>query len=508
MADYTASGSEGTFGDVRNPAKNTLTINKEPDAYELKREHYIISERGKQLGINLVGLEGGRKYVTKRLSRFAGESKIDWEGGSRGDGVKVTGRKQQSHSFPYLRRIADKIDQYVFSEAPVRDGIPPEILEDASADGQSLNSLMKQANDYVTACKWCWIGVDAPSYEGQVSVKQKASQKIRPYIQVYSPLAVRDWKFDAIGKLEWLITECFETVTSDVMTEPQEYRVRRIWTRGACRTVYMQLRDNKWTVKSDEERSLSYAGVPFVPVGKIDDRCHTFDDIESINRTIMDLESVNRANFFKRCYPQLVLPVDCLRNMADTYQATGKEAAELVIGMNYPILVGKDDVTPQYLMPSGADMTALRSELQQLKANMFDSVGLMLQRESKQIASGESKAWDFLDVAQVMSARAGILEEAERKVADIIAAWDSTVQGWVPVYNRDFDVGDFQQEINALVMAGNVPMPAEMSRAVLQKLMDRIDRVGASLEPEQRKIIKDAIDGFDPTAITYSTGFE
>jgi hypothetical protein len=185
----------------------------------------------------------------------------------------------------------------------------------------------------------------------------------------------------------------------------------------------------------------------------------------------MDLESVNRANFFKRCYPQLVLPVSCIANLSDAYSTDGLSAAELIVGMNYPILISKDDPTPAYLMPSASDMAALRSEIQQLKSNMFESVGLMLQSESRQVASAESKAWDFLDVAQVMKARAEILESAEMKVAEIVNAWDSSIPAWTVAYNRQFDIGDFSQEISALIMTVNASMPVMLAIPEFATLM-------------------------------------
>jgi hypothetical protein len=463
----------------------------------------VYEVRESQIKINLAAVEGGREYVKKRLSRFSGESKIDWEGGRRADGIMVDGRKQQSHCFPYAAKIVNKISQHVFSDIPKRENCPDEILEDASADGKPLNDLMRQANDFITACRWCWIGVDAPPVSEQVSEAQKTAQKIRPYIQVYSPLEVVDWKFNSTGGLDWLITES-EMCESTTPDQPeQHYDVRRIWTPGAVRTVKIQENEKKKkVVVSDETVSISYSGIPFVLVGEISAEGHAFDDIESVNRSIMDLESVNRANFFKRCYPQLVLPVSCIQNVSDAYGSTGTAGAELIVGMNYPILISKDDPAPFYLMPSASDMSALRAEIQQLKSNMFDSVGLMLQNESRQVASAESKAWDYLDVSNVMRARAEILESAENKVAEIVNAWDSSIPAWTATYNRQFDIGDFGQEIAALISTVNASMPAEMYRLVLTKIFNRLDRLGSGVSPEKREEIEAAIKEFSPNAIT------
>ena len=509
MADYSGqSDTEGRFPAAVRRIFNSINRPDNADLpIELKRVHSTYEKREEQIEINLLAVTGGSEYVHRRLTRFSGESNIDWRGGQRADGGKVEGRKQQSHCFPYAGRIINKISQHVFSTAPTRDNCPANILNDASADGSCLNDIMRQANDYVTACGWCWIGIDAPSVTEQISEAQKVERKIRPYMQVYSPLSVVDWKFDSIGDLEWLITESEECESFSIGQNEMKYELRRIWTKGMVRTVKIAENERgKKTVISDFETTITYQGIPFILVGNISAGGYAFDDIESVNRSIMDLESVNRANFFKRCYPQLVIPVSCIENVSDAYGTTGAQAAELIVGMNYPILISKDDPAPFYLTPSASDMGALRTELEKLKSNMFEAVGLMLQNESRQVASAESKAWDYLDVAMVMRSRAAILEDAENKAAKIMNRWDSSIPAWVSSYNRQFDIGDFSQEMNALIMAVNTSMPDELYRLILSKILDRLDRVGASVTSEQRKEIEDAILVFSPNSINMDFG--
>ena len=503
MADYTGTGAEGDFYSNPNPARNR-EIQTEQDKLpiEMTRENPHYSARKWQMNTNIMAVEGGRPYVDARLTRYAGESKIDWVGGTRSDGSRVTGRLQQSHSFPYPRRISDKLNQYVFNQEPARDGIDESFKLDASADGSSINDLMIQANDFRTSCGWCWIGVDMPDIgDAPISQADVRSQKIRPYWSIYSPLEVKDWKFDAIGNLLWLITEGMEYESTIPTVQPQTVKVRRIWTKGAVQVIKsVKNKEGKWEIRSREDKVRAYQPIPFVLVGETFSGGYAFDDIESINRSIMDLESVNRANFFRSSYPQMVLPESVLQNVADSYGTDVAGASELVFGMNYPILVSEGDISPFYLMPDASALKAPREEIQSLKKNMFDSVGLMLQNDSKQVASAESKAWDFLDVAQVMKARAQILEDAETRAAKITNEMDRSIPLWTPVYNRDFDIGDFEQEISALIMTVNAPMPVEMSRLILEKIVNRLDRIGSGMSDEQREVVLDAIKNFDPNA--------
>ena len=493
-----------------------MPMNASPDEVIVYREKPVYRDRKTQLQINMLGLEGGRPYVSSRLSRFAGETQIDWIGGKRPDGSVSTGRLQQTHAFPYLGRIASKINQYVFNTPPVRENADEAVLKDITRDGQSVNDLMREVSDLVFACGWCWIGVDAPAVKDDGSPytqAEKEAKKIRPYWQVYSPLDVMDWSFDEQGALEWIKTRRVHYDDSQPMTKPVAQNVVTLWEKGLATEYWIiESKDRRYAngvrvkIKKNVIPLTDASGrpmtvVPFVLAGEIANKPMAFDDLESINRTIMDLGSVDRANFFNSNYPQLVLPASLLqRAVQDGYAKNISEVGKLILGFKYPIMLEKDDPTPTYLMPSTANLDSGSNRVSSLKRELFEVVGLALEQESRQVASAEAKAWDFLDVASVMSARAELLQDTEAKALALTEAWDASFTAWEPKYNRDFDVGNFSEEISALIMAGNMPMPAELSRELLKKLMDRLDRIGSSSSADEKQIILDAIAGFDPDA--------
>jgi hypothetical protein len=179
--------------------------------------------RQEQIGINILGWKGGQPYIEARLSRFAGESKLDWEGGTRDlDGSKITGRKSQSHVVPHLSRIVEKINQYVLGTSPLRNGLSPEIENLITTDGKSINQLMKSVSSLVTVAKWCWIGIDVPASGNPISIEEKQSMGIRPFWRVYNPLEIVDWYFDGLGNLKWVLTQTNESVCQAYHYQSQE----------------------------------------------------------------------------------------------------------------------------------------------------------------------------------------------------------------------------------------------------------------------------------------------
>jgi hypothetical protein len=471
------------------------------------RKKPLLVKRDRQIAINQLGLEGGRPYVNARLSRFAAESNIDWCGGTRPDGGVATGRLQQTHAFPYLGRINDKINQYVFADDPEREGADVHVLKDITRDGKSLNSVMREVSGYLLSSKWCWIGIDAPTRKEdgtEYTIAEKEALKIRPYWQVYDPKDVLDWHFSEQGELEWVKTQHIEYDDSDPAAVPSPSRVVRLWEKGRVtelRLLKGLLRGRK-RVKA-EVFDTSLGKVPFILVGEPSEKPIAFDDLESINRTIMDLGSVDRANFYNTSYPQLILPASVLTNAVNSgYASSPTEAGKMVTGFKSPILVDEGDVTPSYLMPDAQSMRTVGDRITTLKRELFEVVGLALESDSKQVESAEAKAWDALDVSAVMKARAEILEDAERKAVAICAEWDKSFQTWEPKYNQDFDIGNFKEEVEALIMAGNMPAPASVTREVVRKLIDRLDRIGAPIDDETKTKMIEELDNWEPDSFS------
>lgn len=512
--------NDGPKNSLRGHIDGTITgdtglpLNPTKEEIIAYRKHPHLVARETQICINSLGLEGGRPYVNARLSRYAGENEIDWIGGKRPDGSSSTGRLQQTHSFPYLGRIAGKINQHVFQTAPVREDADEAVTKDITRDGKTVNDLMRQVSDHLFATAWCWIGIDAPARKDdgtQYTQKEKEDNKIRPYWQFYSPLSVLDWYFDDQGELMWIKTQRIEYDDSNPATLPEPKHVISLWEMGKV-TEYtiVERKDGRYssgkrvTITTDEIPLTKSNGqpldvIPFVLCGETSAKPIKFDDLESINRTIMDLGSVDRANYFNTVYPQLILPASVMnRAMQDGYARSVTDVARLLLGFKYPILLDKDDPTPQYLMPDASTIGSIATRIDGLKRDMFEVVGMALEQGSRQVASAEAKAWDFLDVAAVMSEMAELLEAIETKAVDITKRWDDGFQEWTPKYNRDFDIGDFYQEIQAIVMAGNMNVPTEVSKEIVKKLVDRLDRIGAKMTAEEKEALTDAISAWEP----------
>ena len=490
-----------------------------------ERRHRILADRKAQLEINLLGLEGGRPYVKQRLSRFAGESKAEWEGDKRKDGSTVTGRRDRAHNIPHLSRITNKLNEWIFSTPVKRTAADPLVIADITTDGDSVSSVMKDANRYLSATGWCWIGLNAPNTGGgERTVSEIEKAKLRPYWNIYSALEVVDWSISATGDILWLLTESTTYENADPKTKATKRKIRLLWERAGMATDGQGNKSpfatvTRFTYKPDDDNTIEkgemypltgITGVPFVLVGKISDKPHAFDDLESINKTILDLESCNDENFYHAMFPQRYIPLSAIENVKEQFQVNAEEAVGMLFGLGYPIMIGPEDTAPGFITPDSAAMGKIREEIKERKRELYDAVGLMIAKETRQVESAEAKAWDHIDVEMFLKERAQILQEAETRAVAIHKEWDPRLKEWSPEYHTEYDIPNFKEEMEALVLGEQIAQPIELVRLRLRRLVELYaKRLAGGFDPDEEAILAEAIENFTgPTFETIPMGEE
>jgi len=514
MADYTGlNSSERSFD--RSPTQTTILQVRDPrdDSPERKgsetpeqavirsRKHPIYAVREQQLITNILGLRGGRPYVNARLARFPGEPKLMFEGGQNRQGRHIQGRREQTHVVPYLTRVALKINQFVFGPGVKRDGISEDVDEDINREGQSVDAFMREASELITACGWCWIGIDAPVVTSSTTQADVNREKIRPYWQLYTALEVVDWHYDDLGNLKWLLLEGTQMDSMDATQARNCSRCRWLWTeRDVTTYIYGDGKNgrSKDEIVRQETMPHSFGIVPFVAAGVITADPHIFDSLEGIQKTIMDLQSANRQNYFEGVFPQRYFPQSYLDQFIDQKtKAIQNDRVGMAIGNHDAILVGDGEQPPGVIMPESAPLDSMRSETEYLKKELFETAGLLLRTESRASQTAEAKAFDHLEVEQGLRERAQVLEEAEREAVQISKIIDPQFAEWEPVYPTDFGARDFVKQMQAYVMLSNVSMPVEVQRLVLSNIVEGLEAMGVALTDEQLEAAKESINNME-----------
>lgn len=467
----------------------------------LTRQHTILDSRLDQLNINLLAYHGGTEYIDTRLCRWPSESDVDFYG----DGAAPTsalflnngtttmiGRKQRAFLTNYARRITEKINQYVFQTAPHRDGMDPDWALDVTRTGVSISQFMADISSLLTVCRWCWVGVDRPATEGPRSAAAVAASGDSVYWQLYAPHEVVDWSFDARGNIAWLLLEREEYENSDPTEEAETTKVRYLYQPGKV-TKYV-INDKGDDFSAQEDIQIPGNVVPFRLVGLPSEQPWWFDDVERVQRTIMDLHSSLDTAIFKAVFPVLVVS-DSFKNSLTVLDVTAQEARKK-IGLGNPLTETADESgLTRWLSGTTADLKFIREEIDRRGNDLYDIVGLAMKMpESKQVASAEAKAWDHLDTETVLAQRATVLEEAEQKLIELSQVIGGPIfKPYTVSYAKTFDLSDFLTDIQGIAQATGLNMPMEAEKMLLKAALKSAAK-RFNMEPDDLKLALDAVD--------------
>lgn len=458
------------------------------------RRHEILDARFDQLRVNMLAFAGGQPYIEERLCRYPSESDTDFTGDSSSGSNQAIGRKQRAFVINYVRRIAHKINQYVFKTEISREGADPAFLLDATATGTPMNQLMSELSSLVSVCRWGWLGIDRPSAPVGRSVAQRQASGDRVYWQLYSPSEVVDWNFSTGGKLNWAMTERTIYDNSDPFKEAVNTRVRYLHQPGVI-TKYT-LKDNTYTASEDvltglDEVNLICCGIP-------SSTPWWMDEVELIQRIIMDLLSSRDTQIFKAVFALLIIS----DSFASGVKTDGMSASEAraKIGIGNPISeTAEESGITRYLTAPAEVFNIIGAAKVDCEKSMYDIVGLaMSSPDSRQVESAEAKAWKHLDPEAVLKERASMLEEAEAKGVEMSSRLGGPIfKPYVPIYGKSFDISDFAQDMASVTEAGAMNLPPTAEK-LLQKVAMRAVGKRFEITKEELKTVLAEIDAYDP----------
>lgn len=448
---------------------------------------------------SLSAYSGGSKYIQQALIKHISE--IDPE---------FIERKNRAYYFNYPRKIAKLITQYVLSQAPTREGSDSDLVADFDRSGLNANEVMRQFSTILNVFGVAWLCVDMPNFEGELTKEQEQIQRIRPYCYALSPLSVVDWCYGTDGKLLWVLTKGDNVDNSNPMTEPVTVSIRCLWTRSDM-TVF-QRSGAAGAVAITRTISHNLGVVPFVRVEEVDgygiNSQHWFEDVVRISDAILNNESEAQMNTVKQMFGLLVISEGFAKAKPDVQDgAVEGESLSHFIGRSAAIWeTPEENGITRYVSPKGVETDTIRSENQNLRRELFDVIGLAIQKDSKAIETAEAKAWDHQHVEQFLQTRADMLEQSEKQAWDIMKLWQNTVQVPDVVYNRNFAVLDLSDAIASLLEISSLSVESpEFQREVNRTGITLLNRIRQIPQDRQDTINKE-IDASTPATLPIVTG--
>ena len=353
-------------------------------------------------------------------------------------------------------------------------------LKDADLEGNSFNSVMKQAQNYSAIYGHCFLVLDKPAVQTRTRADE-LNQDIRPYVSIITPENVLDWNFkrEVNGKYYLDYLKVREEVDKDGGT------YFRLWFPDRIETIYSK-DDRSDPITIDTADNL---------IGKIP--AVILYNSKSHKRGIGQSDLTDIADLQKSIYNELSEIEQLIRltnhpSLVKTPSVNASAGAGAVIEMPDEM---DSNLKPYLLQPSGQNLNSLMDSINhKVEAiNRIAHTGAV--RTTKQaVSSGIALQTEFELLNARLSEKADNLQIAEEQLFRCYAMFQNATFDGEISYPDSFNIRDYATDLvyyqQAKAMSIGSPtfmkeVDKEIARAVVdddEKLNDIFDEIDAKAE--------------------------
>jgi len=382
----------------------------------------------------------------------------------------------------HCRNIIQIYSSFLFRVRPSRDFGSMEdepslesFLKDADLDGNNLNSVIKQAQNYSSIYGHCFMILDKPNIQTETKAEE-LNQDIRPYVSIVTPENVLDWNFERQlnGKYELNYLK----IREEVDRENGQYL--RMWYPDRIDTVYMPDREEPQLVDT----------VPNM-IGKIP--AVILYNSKSHKRGIGQSDLTDIADLQKSIYNEYSEMEQLIRltnhpSLVKTPSVNASAGAGAVIEMPDEM---EPNLKPYLLQPSGASLTAIMDSIN----NKVESINRIahtgaVRTTKTQVSSGVALQTEFELLNARLSEKADNLQLAEEQLFNLYAMFQNTTFDGEINYPDSFNIRDYASDLLFYQQAKAVGVES----ATLSKEIDKEIARAVVDDDSKLNIIFDEID--------------
>jgi hypothetical protein len=353
-------------------------------------------------------------------------------------------------------------------------------LKDADLEGNSFNSVMRQAQNYSAIYGHCFLVLDKPAVQTRTRADE-LNQDIRPYVSIITPENVLDWNFkrEVNGKYYLDYLKVREEVDKDGGT------YFRLWFPDRIETIYSK-DDRSDPITIDTADNL---------IGKIP--AVILYNSKSHKRGIGQSDLTDIADLQKSIYNELSEIEQLIRltnhpSLVKTPSVNASAGAGAVIEMPDEM---DSNLKPYLLQPSGQNLNSLMDSINhKVEAiNRIAHTGAV--RTTKQaVSSGIALQTEFELLNARLSEKADNLQIAEEQLFRCYAMFQNATFDGEINYPDSFNIRDYAtdlvyyQQAKAMSIGSptfNKEVDKEIARAVVdddEKLNDIFDEIDSKAE--------------------------
>lgn len=406
----------------------------------------------------LASYTGGQAYREGAyLQRYALESDTEYSVRLNNTPLDNQCRSLISLYTSFLFRTEPKREFGVLEDNPQIENI----LEDADLDGRSMNAFMKDVAQWASVFGHVWICVAKPNV-GAVTLADEMALGARPYLSMYNPLAVTDWRWARQPNGGYAL-DYIKYVEEVNGTET----VVKEWTADTITTYNLNTQQERVNDIQVEVNGLGY--LPFV--------CAYAErsPLRGLGNSLID----DIADQQRMIYNELAEVYDSIR--LDTHPSlvatAGTNAQGAAAGQVITMEENLDpNLKPYVLQFEGGQIDKIYTSINNRK-KMIDSmgnVGAVRSTETREM-SGIAIETEFQLLNARLSSIADNLELAEEQVWQIIYtymgyAWDGEIE-----YPGNFALHNTDNELDQLAKIKVLSTRPEVQTEIDKRVAELLD---------------------------------
>jgi hypothetical protein len=305
-------------------------------------------------------------------------------------------------------------------------------LRDADLEGNNLNAVVKQAQNYASIYGQCFMILDKPNIATN-TVAEELDQDIRPYLSIVTPENVLDWNYvrQPNGKYELDYLKIREEVDRKGGT------YMRVWYLDRIDTIYIEERSEPQLIDS----------VPNT-LGKIP--AVILYNAKSHKRGIGQSDLTDIADLQKSIYNEYSEMEQLIRltnhpSLVKTPSVNASAGAGAIIEMPDEL---EPNLKPYLLQPSGSSLQSIMDSIK----NKVESINRIahtgaIRTTKTGISSGVALQTEFELLNARLSEKADNLQLAEEQLFKLYALFQNTKFDGEINYPDSFNIRDYASDL-------------------------------------------------------------
>jgi hypothetical protein len=337
---------------------------------------------------------------------------------------------------------------FLWKQAPTRnynslDGSPvvEQIAKDADLDGRSLDTFMKEAGIWASVYGHVWIVVDKPKSTAGTKAEE-LGQGIRPYLNLYTPENVFDWKWErtASGRSKLTYLKLREEIIRENATESKVYF--RVWTEETVK-LYEVSNDTERLVE-EMDNPIGVIPAVYVPTARTASKGIGKSDIA-------DIAIMQKAIYQEASEIEQLIRISNHPTLVKTFDTDATAGAGGIVHMPDELDAG---LKPFMLQPSGSNITSLIDSINHKVESINRMAHLGAVRGTEAVkSSGIALQTEFQLLNARLAEKADLLELAEEHLWTFICIWQDVMPDVEVYYADSFDIRDYPNELEFLQRA-------------------------------------------------------